>query len=66
MRGPVPRSCCWPLGEPGKRDFHFCEATAAPGKPYCTEHAKIAYVKLDDRRDGSVLDREMRKTMKVA
>ena len=66
VRGPVPKSCCWPLGEPGKRDFHFCEATAAPGKPYCTEHAKIAYVKLDDRRDGSALDREMRKTMKVA
>ena len=66
VRGPVPKSCCWPLGEPGQRDFHFCGASATPGKPYCSEHAKIAYVKLDDRRDGSALDRELRKTMKVA
>ncbi len=53
VRGPVPRSCCWPIGEPGKRDFHFCEATATSGKPYCAEHARIAYVKVDERRDGS-------------
>ena len=66
VRGPVPRSCCWPIGEPGKRDFRFCEATATPGKPYCAEHAKIAYVKLDDRRDGSAPDRELRKAVDAA
>lgn len=66
VRGPVPRSCCWPIGEPGKRGFRFCEATATPGKPYCAEHARVAYVRLDDRRDGSALDRELRKMVNVA
>lgn len=45
--------CCWPIGDPGTKDFHFCKATAIPGKPYCVEHAQIAYVRLRDRR-GSV------------
>ncbi len=48
-RGP---SCCWPLGDPGTPGFHFCGATPLPGKPYCAEHAQIAYVKLRDRRDS--------------
>ncbi|OUI88730.1 GcrA cell cycle regulator [Acetobacter sp. DmW_043] len=48
-RGP---SCCWPIGDPGTPGFHFCGATPLPGKPYCGEHAQIAYVKLRDRRDS--------------
>ncbi|WP_349934791.1 GcrA family cell cycle regulator [Acetobacter sp. A11-2] len=40
-RGP---SCCWPIGDPGTPGFHFCGATPIPGKPYCEEHAQIAYV----------------------
>jgi len=48
-RGP---SCCWPLGDPGTPGFHFCGAAPIPGKPYCQEHASIAYVKLRDRRDN--------------
>lgn len=48
-RGP---SCCWPIGDPGTPGFHFCGATPLPGKPYCAEHAALAYVKLRDRRDG--------------
>ncbi|MCX2560727.1 GcrA cell cycle regulator [Acetobacter farinalis] len=48
-RGP---SCCWPIGDPGTPGFHFCGATPLPGKPYCAEHAQIAYVKLRDRRDN--------------
>lgn len=47
-RGP---SCCWPIGDPGTPGFHFCGAVPLPGKPYCAEHAQIAYVKLRDRRD---------------
>ncbi len=43
--------CCWPIGEPGKPSFHFCNASAAPGKPYCEEHASIAYVRVRDRRE---------------
>jgi len=43
--------CCWPIGEPGTKIFRFCDADAMGGKPYCTEHAQIAYVKVRDRRD---------------
>lgn len=42
--------CCWPIGDPGTKDFHFCGAKAVPGKPYCLEHVQIAYVKLRDRK----------------
>jgi GcrA cell cycle regulator len=49
---PPPRrsspSCCWPLGNPGK--FTYCDDPATPGKPYCPEHCKLAYVKVRDRR----------------
>ncbi len=45
-------TCCWPLGEPGTREFHFCGGEPTPGKPYCAEHAALAYVKLRDRRDS--------------
>jgi len=48
-RGP---SCCWPLGDPGTPGFHFCGAEPLSGKPYCAEHAAVAYVKLRDRRDS--------------
>ena len=44
-------TCCWPIGEPGTKSFRFCDADAASGKPYCGEHAQLAYVKVRDRRD---------------
>jgi len=46
-----PQACCWPIGEPGTKSFRFCDSEATPGKPYCTEHAALAYVKVRDRRD---------------
>jgi len=45
--------CCWPIGEPGKPSFHFCNAGSAPGKPYCDDHAAIAYVRVRDRREDA-------------
>lgn len=52
---PAPRrrgqSCCWPLGDPGTKHFRFCGGEPIPNKPYCTEHAQLAYVKLRDRRE---------------
>lgn len=51
---PAPRrmmACCWPIGEPGMPGFHFCDAEALAGKPYCAEHAQLAYVKVRDRRE---------------
>jgi GcrA cell cycle regulator len=47
------RSCCWPIGEPGTPEFRFCSAEAAGGKPYCLEHAAVAYVKARDRREDA-------------
>ena len=45
--------CCWPIGEPGTRSFRFCDDTTLPGKPYCAEHARIAYVRVKDKRDAA-------------
>jgi GcrA cell cycle regulator len=47
------RTCCWPLGEPGTAEFRFCSGTAATGKPYCSEHASVAYVRVRDRREDA-------------
>jgi GcrA cell cycle regulator len=46
-------TCCWPIGEPGTSGFHFCDDPSEPGKPYCAEHAKLAYVKVRDRREDA-------------
>ena len=46
-----PQACCWPIGEPGTKAFRFCDSEATPSKPYCQEHASLAYVKVRDRRD---------------
>jgi len=46
-------TCCWPLGEPGTREFRFCDVPSEPGRPYCEDHVKIAYVKVRDRRDDA-------------
>jgi GcrA cell cycle regulator len=46
-------TCCWPIGEPGTRSFRFCDDPSEPGKPYCAEHAKLAYVKVRDRREDA-------------
>ena len=45
--------CCWPIGEPGTKSFRFCDAGATHGKPYCVEHAQIAYVRVRDRREDA-------------
>lgn len=46
-------TCCWPLGEPGTRDFRFCDTPSEPGRPYCEDHIKVAYVKVRDRREDA-------------
>ena len=45
--------CCWPIGEPGSKSFRFCDADAIAGKPYCEDHASLAYVKVRDRREDA-------------
>jgi GcrA cell cycle regulator len=46
-------TCCWPLGEPGTREFRFCDVPSEPGRPYCEDHVRVAYVKVRDRRDDA-------------
>jgi GcrA cell cycle regulator len=44
----VPRGkqpCCWPIGEPGRSSFRFCNVPNVEGKPYCPEHCSLAYPK---------------------
>lgn len=41
-------SCRWPIGEPKDADFHFCGKDTVTGKPYCTEHCKLAYTSLKE------------------
>lgn len=46
-------SCCWPTGERTSvyHTHRFCGcAEVVPGKPYCAEHTKLAYVRV--RYDG--------------
>jgi GcrA cell cycle regulator len=46
-------SCCWPIGEPGTKTFRFCDDSSVHGKPYCDEHAKLAYVRVRDRKEDA-------------
>jgi GcrA cell cycle regulator len=45
-------TCCWPIGHPREKAFHFCDAASEPGRVYCTEHARIAY-QPHTRRDAA-------------
>ena len=39
--------CRWPIGDPGDPNFHFCTATAEPGRSYCARHCEVAYIRKD-------------------
>ena len=43
--GLPPPACTWPQGHPGDKDFRFCGRRPLPGKPYCAEHAQMAYIR---------------------
>ncbi len=45
-----PQPCCWPLGEPGQPEFRFCCTATTDGRPYCSTHSELAYVKSPARR----------------
>jgi GcrA cell cycle regulator len=39
-------SCRWPIGDVGTPEFYFCgahEADVYRGRPYCREHARLAF-----------------------
>jgi GcrA cell cycle regulator len=59
-RPPAPRftshpgpSCSWPTGHPGEKSFRFCGKRPVAGKPYCAEHAALAYVKPKDKSNAA-------------
>lgn len=47
-----PRECCFPIGNPGDEDFHYCRARIeTPGRPYCDMHHRrsvIGKIKAED------------------
>ncbi|MCW5700510.1 MAG: global cell cycle regulator GcrA-like protein [Rhodospirillales bacterium] len=49
LEGLRPNMCSWPIGHPGEETFHFCGEQIAEGKPYCTKHCAIAYIRVKDR-----------------
>ena len=63
------RPCCWPLGEPGQPGFRFCDIPTSSSRPYCTEHADVAYVRPRadrDRPDGARLNNYLRTLTQTA
>ena len=40
------RSCQYPLGEPGGADFRLCSDPVMLGKPYCEEHQRLCFIRL--------------------
>jgi len=46
-------TCRWPIGDPGDTEFHFCGERSLDGKPYCSAHASIAYVKMKPRTEAA-------------
>lgn len=38
------KTCQFPIGDPKKPGFRFCEKPAKLGKPYCMDCCKVAYI----------------------
>ncbi len=45
--------CKWPIGDPTRPSFHFCQQQRVGGRPYCAEHIAIAYVRVHDKRENA-------------
>lgn len=43
LQGLADSDCRWPCGDPGHPDFWFCGAPMGSARPYCNQHARIAY-----------------------
>jgi GcrA cell cycle regulator len=49
---PPPKRCQYPIGEPGRASFRFCDDVTVPGKAYCAEHCKNCFVRLVNREES--------------
>ncbi len=47
------RSCQWPFGDPGDKDFHFCGDSTHGAFSYCAKHVAMAYREPEPRRNSS-------------
>ena len=45
--------CCWPIGMPKTSSFRYCDVPSMRGRPYCEEHASIAFASACDRREDA-------------
>ena len=45
-------ACRWPIGDHKEAGFHFCGKRAIPGRPYCEEHAGVAFVGIGSKARG--------------
>ena len=58
------KKCQWPIGDPLKEGFHFCDSENIPTKPYCVDHYKEAY-NVDEKYIERLLDFLNEKTGKA-
>jgi GcrA cell cycle regulator len=53
LNGPV-CECKWPIGDPkSKERFRFCGEKSEPGKVYCSDHVKLAYIKIERQAEAA-------------
>lgn len=50
LKNIAPNGCLWPTGHPGEDGFHLCGEPKANGRPYCPDHCKRAYTKINPDR----------------
>src|ERR1700757_1570452 len=44
------KTCRWPVGDPGSREFFFCGGDTVNELPYCSYHSRVAYQPATERR----------------
>ena len=52
-----PLDCRWPIGDPLKKDFHFCGRGRTPGQPYCEHHMRVAFQPPQPRRQRVIVNK---------
>jgi GcrA cell cycle regulator len=45
--------CKWPIGDPSTSEFTFCGRRSSDERPYCVEHAKLAYQPQQPKRKAA-------------
>jgi hypothetical protein len=41
----VVKTCNFPIGDPKKKDFHYCDAERKLNSSYCKKHHELCYIK---------------------